>query len=83
MDAVGALLVGAVLTLFGVIHLVDPRGGIYLPWDVEGWRATIRGSSPRRAGGVAGFVVPAEEAVGRPWPAVSRQHADGVQAHPA
>ncbi|KAF1725069.1 SulP family inorganic anion transporter [Pseudoxanthomonas japonensis] len=39
--AVGALLVGAVLTLFGVIHSVDPRGGIYLPWDEEGLRATI------------------------------------------
>ena len=39
--AVVALLVGAVLTLFGIIHSVDPRGGIYLPWDVEGLRATI------------------------------------------
>ena len=39
--AVVALLVGALLTLFGIIHSVDPRGGIYLPWDVEGLRATI------------------------------------------
>jgi AGZA family xanthine/uracil permease-like MFS transporter len=30
------LLVGAVLTLFGLIHSVDPRGSIYLPWAVEG-----------------------------------------------
>ena len=30
------LLVGAVLTLFGLIHSVDPRGSIYLPWSVEG-----------------------------------------------
>ena len=29
-----ALLVGAGLTLFGFIHSVDPRGGIYLPWDL-------------------------------------------------
>ena len=36
-----ALLAGALLTLFGIIHSVDPRGGIYLPWDVEGLRATI------------------------------------------
>ena len=34
--AVLALLVGAVLTLFGFIHSVDPRGGIYLPWALEG-----------------------------------------------
>ena len=39
--AVVALLVGALLTLFGIIHSVDPRGGIYLPWGVEGLRATI------------------------------------------
>ncbi len=34
--AAGVLLVGAGLTLFGVIHSVDPRGGIYLPWALEG-----------------------------------------------
>ncbi|RZA26923.1 MAG: hypothetical protein EOP92_42095, partial [Lysobacteraceae bacterium] len=34
--AVLALLVGAALTLFGFIHSVDPRGGIYLPWDLAG-----------------------------------------------
>jgi len=30
------LLVGAGLSLFGIIHSVDPRGGIYLPWMLEG-----------------------------------------------
>ncbi|MCW4454736.1 hypothetical protein OK348_07995 [Flavobacterium sp. MXW15] len=30
------LLVAAGLTLFGLIHSVDPRGGIYLPWALEG-----------------------------------------------
>src|SRR2546427_571150 len=34
--ACGFLLVAALLTLFGLIHSVDPRGGIYLPWDLEG-----------------------------------------------
>jgi len=34
--AVLALLIGAALTLFGFIHSVDPRGGIYWPWDVQG-----------------------------------------------
>lgn len=32
----GFLLVAAVLTLFGLIHSVDPRGGIYLPWQLDG-----------------------------------------------
>ena len=39
--AAGVLLLCAVLTLFGVIHSVDPRGGIYLPWTLEGLRAVI------------------------------------------
>lgn len=39
--AAGALLLAAGLTLVGVIHSVDPRGGIYLPWALEGLRATI------------------------------------------
>ena len=26
----------AALTLFGFIHSVDPRGGIYLPWELAG-----------------------------------------------
>jgi AGZA family xanthine/uracil permease-like MFS transporter len=30
------LLAGAALSLFGIIHSVDPRGGIYLPWALEG-----------------------------------------------
>jgi len=30
------LLVAAALTLFGLIHSVDPRGGIYLPWQLAG-----------------------------------------------
>jgi len=30
------LLVAAGLTLFGLIHSVDPRGGIYLPWTLQG-----------------------------------------------
>ncbi|HDS1221085.1 hypothetical protein ABE543_16340 [Stenotrophomonas sp. TWI169] len=39
--ACGFLLVATVLTLFGLIHSVDPRGGIYLPWDLEGLARTI------------------------------------------
>ncbi|MCR6663526.1 MAG: hypothetical protein NVV60_10395 [Luteimonas sp.] len=39
--AVGVLLVAAALTLFGVIHSVDPRGGVYLPWALEGLRQAI------------------------------------------
>ncbi|MGJ4804395.1 hypothetical protein [Luteimonas sp. SDU82] len=39
--AAGVLLLCAALTLFGVIHSVDPRGGIYLPWTLEGLRAVI------------------------------------------
>ena len=31
-----ALLIGAALTLFGFIHSVDPRGGIYFPWELVG-----------------------------------------------
>ncbi|WP_066094364.1 hypothetical protein [Xanthomonas massiliensis] len=34
--AAGVLLVAAGLTLFGLIHSVDPRGGIYLPWQLQG-----------------------------------------------
>lgn len=36
-----ALLVGAALTLFGFIHSVDPRGGVYLPWTLQGLPRTI------------------------------------------
>ncbi|HBK47490.1 MAG TPA: hypothetical protein DDZ67_13870 [Xanthomonadaceae bacterium] len=35
------LLVAAGLTLFGLIHSVDPRGGIYLPWQLQGLARTI------------------------------------------
>ncbi|MEO7431374.1 MAG: hypothetical protein ABIR62_05010, partial [Dokdonella sp.] len=30
------VLLGAVLTAFGVIHSVEAAGGIYLPWNLEG-----------------------------------------------
>lgn len=39
--AAAILLLCAGLTLFGIVHSVDPRGGIYLPWALEGLRATI------------------------------------------
>ncbi|MGE8288405.1 MAG: hypothetical protein ACN6RG_10620 [Stenotrophomonas sp.] len=39
--AVTLLLVAAVLSAFGVIHSTDPRGGIYLPWQLEGLRQAI------------------------------------------
>jgi AGZA family xanthine/uracil permease-like MFS transporter len=32
--AVGLILACAVLTLFGVIHSIDPSGGVYLPWTL-------------------------------------------------
>ncbi|WP_242111607.1 hypothetical protein [Luteimonas aquatica] len=41
LRAAGCLLVAAGLTLFGLIHSVDPRGGIYLPWTLQGLPATI------------------------------------------
>jgi len=34
--ASGFLLVAAALAAFGLIHSVDPRGGIYLPWQLQG-----------------------------------------------
>ena len=39
--AAGVLLLCAAFTLFGVIHSVDPRGGVYLPWALDGLRAVI------------------------------------------
>ena len=39
--AVAVLLLAAVLTAFGVIHSTDPRGGVYLPWNLDGLRADI------------------------------------------
>ena len=41
--AAAVLVLCAVLTAFGVIHSVDPRGGVYLPWTLEGLRAVIAG----------------------------------------
>lgn len=35
------LLVAALLTLFGLIHSVDPRGGVYLPWALQGLQRSI------------------------------------------
>jgi AGZA family xanthine/uracil permease-like MFS transporter len=32
--AAAILLLGAALTLFGVIHSVDPNGAMYLPWEL-------------------------------------------------
>jgi len=34
--AAAILLLGAVLTAFGIIHSVEPSGGIYLPWTLSG-----------------------------------------------
>ena len=33
--AAAILILGAALTVFGVIHSVDPAGGIYLPWLLD------------------------------------------------
>lgn len=41
LRASGCLLIAAVLTLFGLIHSVDPRGGIYLPWELQGLPAAV------------------------------------------
>ena len=43
LRASGFLLAGAALSLFGIIHSVDPRGGIYLPWALEGLPKIISG----------------------------------------
>ena len=34
--AAAILLLGAALTVFGIIHSVDPNGTLYLPWDLAG-----------------------------------------------
>ncbi len=39
--AAAFLLGGAGLSLFGIIHSVDARGGVYLPWALEGLQRTI------------------------------------------
>jgi AGZA family xanthine/uracil permease-like MFS transporter len=43
LRAAGCLLVAATLALFGLIHSVDPRGGIYLPWELHGLPAAVMG----------------------------------------
>jgi adenine/guanine/hypoxanthine permease len=39
--AIIMLLSGAVLTLFGIIHSVDPGGAMYLPWNLSGIARTL------------------------------------------
>ncbi len=39
--AIGALVAGGVLTLFGVIHSVEAGGGLYLPWMLTGVGRTL------------------------------------------
>jgi AGZA family xanthine/uracil permease-like MFS transporter len=39
--ALAMLLSGAVLTLFGVIHSVEPSGGLYLAWALSGTARTL------------------------------------------
>jgi len=36
LRAAGIVLIGAALTAFGVIHSVEPSGGVYFPWLLEG-----------------------------------------------
>jgi len=38
-----ALLTGALLTAFGIMHSVQPQGGMYLPWTLEGVGASLCG----------------------------------------
>ena len=33
--AAGIILLGGALTLFGIIHSVEPAGGLYLPWTLD------------------------------------------------
>jgi AGZA family xanthine/uracil permease-like MFS transporter len=39
--ALAVLLSGAALALFGVIHSVEPSGGLYLPWTLSGTARTL------------------------------------------
>jgi AGZA family xanthine/uracil permease-like MFS transporter len=48
--AAGILAIGSVLTLCGVIHSVEPSGGIYLPWQLD---ATSLGLAAQFAGAYA------------------------------
>src|SRR3546814_12765470 len=43
LRAAGCLPVAAALALFGLIHSVDPRGGIYLSWELQGMPAVQMG----------------------------------------
>jgi AGZA family xanthine/uracil permease-like MFS transporter len=45
--AAAILLLGAALTAFGIIHSVEPAGGIYLPWQID---AAARGLVGQFAG---------------------------------
>jgi len=42
-DPVGAVspMLGAALTAFGVIHSVEPSGGVYLPWQLDDASRTV------------------------------------------
>ena len=41
--AAGILLIAAVLTGFGLIHSVEPQGGVYWPWSLSGHGAELAG----------------------------------------
>jgi AGZA family xanthine/uracil permease-like MFS transporter len=40
-SAAAILLVGAALTVFGIIHSVDPNASIYLPWTLDAGARTL------------------------------------------
>ena len=39
--AAALLLIAAGLCAFGIIHSVDPAGGLHWPWQLDGLAATI------------------------------------------
>ncbi len=41
--AAGVLLIAAALTAFGLIHSVEPQGGVYWPWTLAGHGADLAG----------------------------------------
>src|SRR3546814_14094417 len=53
LRAAGCLLVAAALALFGLIHSVDPRGGVYLPRELQGLPAVVVGRFVGAYGGLA------------------------------
>lgn len=63
--AAAILLLGAALTAFGIIHSVEPSGGIYLPWTLSG-----------RAGEVAWQFTAAYAVLAALIGALSLRHAD-------